>query len=111
MAKTALTVDTDKLTRSITRTPFPGSRKIYIDGPRADIRVPFREVSLTDTMVHEGTGEPRREANPPLRLYDASGAYTDPAAQIDITRGLPTLRAGWIAARGDTEALPGISSA
>ena len=111
MAKTALTVDTDKLTRSITRTPFPGSRKIYIDGPRADIRVPFREVSLPDTMVHEGVGEPRREAIPPLRLYDAPGAYTDPSAQIDITRGLPAMRADWIAARGDTEALPGISSA
>ena len=111
MAKTTLTVDTDKLTRSITRTPFPGSRKMYLDGPRADIRVPFREVTLTDTMVHAGTGEARREANPPLRLYDASGAYTDPTAQIDITRGLPALRAQWIAARGDTEALPGISSA
>ena len=111
MAKTASTVDTDKLTRSITRTPFPGSRKIYLEGRSPDIRVPFREVHLTDTLVHEGAGEPRREANPPLRLYDASGVYTDPAVAIDVTRGLSPLRAGWIAARGDTEALPGISSA
>ena len=94
MAKTASTVDTDKLTRSITRTPFPGSRKIYLEGRSPDIRVPFREVSLTDTMVHEGVGEPRREANPPLRLYDASGVYTDPAVAIDVTRGLSPLRAG-----------------
>jgi len=111
MAKTSSTVDTDALTRSITRTPFPGSRKIYLDGSRADIRVPFREITLTDTLVHEGHGEPRREANPPLRVYDASGPYTDPQATIDITRGLPGLRSSWIADRADTEALPGISSA
>jgi len=73
--------------------------------------VPFREISLTDTLVHEGQGEPRREANPPLRVYDASGPYTDPSATIDITRGLPGLRSSWIGDRADTEALPGISSA
>ena len=111
MAKTPTSVDTDALTRQITRTPFPGSRKIYLDGSRADIRVPFREITLTDTLVHEGQGEPRREANPPLRVYDASGPYTDPQAAIDITRGLPGLRSSWIADRADTEALPGISSA
>jgi phosphomethylpyrimidine synthase len=111
MAKTPTTVDTDALTRQITRTPFPGSRKIYLDGTRADIRVPFREITLTDTLVHEGAGEPRREANLPLRVYDASGPYTDPQAAIDITRGLPGLRSSWIADRADTEALPGISSA
>ena len=111
MAKTPTSVDTDALTRQITRTPFPGSRKIYLDGTRADIRVPFREISLTDTLVHEGQGEPRREANPPLRVYDASGPYTDPSATIDITRGLPGLRSSWIGDRADTEALPGISSA
>ncbi len=114
MAKTRLTVDTNDLASRITRTPFPGSAKIYIEGSRPDIRVPFREVSLTDTLVQEGAGlthEVRREANPPLRLYDASGVYTDPAAPIDITRGLAPLRGAWIADRADTEALPGISSA
>jgi len=64
MAKT-LTVDTAALTNRITRTPFPGSRKIYLEGSRPDIRVPFREVSLTDTLVAEGTNT-RSEANPPL---------------------------------------------
>ena len=111
MAKTRLTVDTDDLTSRITRTPFAGSRKIYLAGSRPDIRVPFREVTLTDTQITEGSGEPRREANPPLRLYDPSGVYTDPAAPIDITRGLEPLRGAWIADRADTEALPGISSA
>ncbi|MGA8785768.1 MAG: phosphomethylpyrimidine synthase ThiC, partial [Polaromonas sp.] len=68
-------------------------------------------VTLTDTLVQEGSGEPRREANPPLRLYDPSGVYTDPAAPIDITRGLPPLRGAWINERADTDVLPGISSA
>jgi len=108
---TATTVDTTGLTNRITRTPFPGSAKIYIEGSRPDIRVPFREVTLTDTLVHTGKGEPRREANPALRLYDPSGVYTDPTQSIDITRGLAPLRAAWIAERGDTEALRSISSA
>ncbi|MDE2565826.1 MAG: phosphomethylpyrimidine synthase ThiC, partial [Burkholderiales bacterium] len=111
MAKTSLSVDTDDLSRRITRTPFPGSRKIHLEGARPDIRVPFREVSLSDTVSQGSDGRPRREPNPPLRLYDASGPYTDPAAAIDITRGLPPLRAAWIADRADTESLPGISSA
>jgi phosphomethylpyrimidine synthase len=110
MAKTSLTVDTADLTSRITRTPFPGSRKIYIEGPRPDIRVPFREVSLTDTLVAEGTTT-RREANPPIRLFDASGVYTDPDVAIDVTRGLQALRGAWIHERQDTEALSGISSA
>ncbi|MDO9403683.1 MAG: phosphomethylpyrimidine synthase ThiC [Polaromonas sp.] len=109
--KNRLTVDTQDLTSRITRTPFAGSRKIYIEGSRPDIRVPFREVSLTDTLVDEGGAGPRREANPPLRLYDASGVYTDPSAPIDVTRGLAPLRAAWISERHDTQLLPGISSA
>ena len=111
MAKTRLSVNTSDLAGRITYTPFPGSAKIYVNSSRADIRVPFREVTLTDTLVQDGTGEPRREANPPLRLYDTSGIYTEPGAAIDITRGLPPLRGAWINERGDTEALPGISSA
>ncbi len=110
MAKTSLSVDAADLTRRITRTPFPGSRKIYIEGSRPDIRVPFREVTLTDTLVAEGR-ETRREANPPLRLFDSSGVYTDPQVSLDITRGLTPLRGAWINERHDTEALPGISSA
>ena len=111
MAKIPSRVDSDNLSRRITRTPFPGSRKIYLDGSRPDMRVPFREIALGDTWVHEGQGEPRREPNPPLRVYDASGPYTDPLTPIDITRGLAPLRQAWIADRGDSEALPAISSA
>ncbi|HEY8907133.1 MAG TPA: phosphomethylpyrimidine synthase ThiC, partial [Rhodoferax sp.] len=111
MTLSSHTVDAKNLTRRITRDAFVGSSKIYLEGSRADIRVPFREVALSDTLLHNGGAETKHEANPPLRLYDCSGIYTDPAQSIDITCGLQPLRAGWIAERLDTEALPGISSA
>jgi len=107
MAKTPAHVATDDLSRRITRSPFPGSHKVYLAGAHADVRVPFREIGLSDTLVSNGPREP----NPPLRVYDTSGPYTDPQATIDIACGLPPLRSAWIADRGDSEPLPGISSA
>ena len=85
--------------------PFPNSTKVFIEGSRPDIHVPMRAVSQADTPASFG-GEP----NPPVYIYDTSGPYTDPAAQIDIRRGLPALRRSWIAERADTEELPGPSS-
>jgi phosphomethylpyrimidine synthase len=86
--------------------PLPNSRKIYVTGSRDDLRVPMREVSQADTPTGFGG-----EKNPPVYVYDTSGPYTDPSATIDIRSGLVALRAGWIAERGDTEQLPGLSSA
>ncbi|MFC4932095.1 phosphomethylpyrimidine synthase ThiC [Massilia sp. GCM10023247] len=86
--------------------PFPNSTKVFIEGSRPDIRVPMRAVAQDDTPASFGG-----ETNPPVFLYDTSGPYTDPAARIDIRRGLPALRAGWILERDDTEQLPGPSSA
>ena len=77
--------------------PLPRSRKIYVEGSTADIRVPMREISQTDTPAAFGA-----EPNPPVCVYDTSGPYTDPRASIDIRRGLLPLRAAWIEARGDT---------
>src|ERR1041385_2552544 len=71
-------------TIEITRGPLPGSRKIYLDG------VPFREVTLSG-------GEP------PVRLYDTSGPYTDDSMAIDIEKGLAARRRDWILARGGVE--------
>ncbi|WP_194725365.1 phosphomethylpyrimidine synthase ThiC [Noviherbaspirillum malthae] len=85
--------------------PLPNSRKIYVEGSRPDIRVPMREISQSDTPASFGA-----EKNPPIYVYDTSGLYTDPQAQIDIRSGLPALRARWIAERGDTEELPGPTS-
>src|SRR5438876_2574421 len=60
------------------------SKKVYVDG------VPMREITLAGD-------------NPPLRLYDTSGPYTDPAYAVDLKLGLPPLRREWIRARADVE--------
>jgi len=85
--------------------PFAKSRKVYVEGSRPDIRVPFREISLSDTPSAFGA-----EKNPPVVVYDTSGPYTDPAVSIDIRNGLPALRAKWIEERNDTEQLDGPTS-
>ena len=93
-----------QLSGSVTR-PIPGSRKIHVEGSRADLRVPMREIGLTRTPTIFGG-----EENAPVTVYDTSGPYTDPDARIDLASGLPALRAAWIAERGDTEEQPGLSS-
>jgi len=88
-----------------TTVPFANSSKVYVQGSRPDIQVPFREISLSDTPSSFGA-----EKNPPVMVYDTSGPYTDPAIAIDIRSGLPALRAKWIEERNDTEQLDGPSS-
>ena len=85
--------------------PLPNSRKIFVTGSQPDIRVPMRAISQDDTPTSLGG-----EKNPPIFVYDCSGAYTDPAASIDIRKGLPALRTRWIESRGDTEVLGDLSS-
>ncbi|MBR9827040.1 MAG: phosphomethylpyrimidine synthase ThiC [Oceanospirillales bacterium] len=85
--------------------PFPKSRKVYVEGSRPDIRVPMREITLDDTPTDMGG-----EKNDPLYVYDTSGPYTDPDADIDVRKGLAPLREHWILERDDTEQLGGLSS-
>ncbi len=85
--------------------PLPRSMKLYAEGSRPDIRVPMRAISQDDTSASMGA-----EPNPPVFVYDTSGPYTDPAANIDIRKGLAPLRAGWISERGDTDLMDGPSS-
>ncbi|WP_339617997.1 phosphomethylpyrimidine synthase ThiC [uncultured Gilvimarinus sp.] len=85
--------------------PFPRSEKIYVQGSRADIRVPMREISLDDTGTDFGG-----EKNPPVRVYDTSGPYTDPAARVDVRSGISDIRHEWILERDDTELLAGTCS-
>ncbi|MGB8713210.1 MAG: phosphomethylpyrimidine synthase ThiC [Onishia taeanensis] len=85
--------------------PMTGSRKLHVEGSRPDIRVPFREIALSPTTTTDGV-----EHNPPLLVYDTSGPYTDPDAEIDLRRGLPALRQTWIDERDDTDWLDGPSS-
>jgi phosphomethylpyrimidine synthase len=73
--------------------PLPASRKIHVPGKRyPELRVAMREIDLTPAAKEE-----------PVRVYDPSGPYTDPAVTIDIRLGLAPLRAPWIRARGDVE--------
>src|SRR3546814_14092845 len=77
----------------ISTGPIPGSRKVYqTGGSQGDLRVPFREVAL-EASANE----------PPVRLYDTSGPYTDGAAKIDVSSGLPRMREAWIKAPGEVE--------
>jgi phosphomethylpyrimidine synthase len=85
--------------------PLPRSRKVYVTGSREDIRVPFREISQSETPSSFGA-----ETNAPLLVYDTSGIYTDPSARIDIRSGLPAIRSRWIEERSDTETLGGPTS-
>ena len=84
---------------------LPASKKVYIQGSRPDIRVPMREISLTDTPTGLGG-----EKNLPIMVYDTSGAYTDPNIQIDLNQGLPNVRESWIESRNDTEILDTLTS-
>jgi phosphomethylpyrimidine synthase len=79
---------------SLTREPFPASRKTHVPGRlHPQLRVPMREVALSN-------GET-------ITLYDTSGPYTDPQADIDVRRGLPNLRGAWLEAPGSTETYAG----
>ncbi|NIZ00001.1 phosphomethylpyrimidine synthase ThiC, partial [Salipiger sp. HF18] len=80
---------------TITTGGLPASSKVYVHGQTHELRVPLREIAVT--------GEA------PLRVYDSSGPYTDPDIAIDIGRGLPELRGGWLQARGDVEEYDGRS--
>ncbi|MDE3029921.1 MAG: phosphomethylpyrimidine synthase ThiC, partial [Paracoccaceae bacterium] len=82
---------TPKLT--ITTGPMPASRKVHVEGTLHDIRVPLREIAVSNEV--------------PLAVYDSSGPYTDPAVQIDIAAGLADVRGTWLQTRGDVEAYEG----
>src|SRR5690348_18321974 len=83
---------------AITTRPFPASRKVFVEGTQPGVRVPMREISLTQTKSMNG-GAPM--ANEPVVVYDTSGPYTDPSAAIDLRTGLSPLRREWILSRGD----------
>src|SRR3954468_11089281 len=88
---------TDLVTPKVTTGPIVGSRKIYTTPQAsADLRVPFREIAL-DPSAKE----------PPVRVYDSSGIYTDDNAGIDVEQGLKRIRAEWVRERGGVEEYEG----
>jgi phosphomethylpyrimidine synthase len=74
---------------SVTTGPIGGSHKVYASPKgHADIRVPFREIALSDLN------------EPPVRVYDASGPYSEADARVDLAAGLAPVREAWVGARG-----------
>ncbi len=85
---------------------LPRSRKIYVESNgstanqhKHNLRVPFREITLSASKDFDGA----MQENPPVRIYDTSGVWTDPETKNDIREGLPAMRRDWIVGRGDVE--------
>lgn len=85
--------------------PFPKSKKIYVQGSRADVRVPMREIEQNKTIDRQ-----QSVVNPNATVYDTSGKYTDPDAHIDLRAGLSPTRDVWIVEREDSVMLDDLSS-
>ncbi|GAC1424478.1 MAG: phosphomethylpyrimidine synthase ThiC [Candidatus Velthaea sp.] len=81
---------------TITREPFPASRKVYVEGSQPSIRVPQRAITLTNGETHT--------------VYDTSGPFTDPSVELDVRRGIDPIRRSWIEGRADTVELEKPSS-
>ena len=90
-----ITRPSDMQTPKVTTGPLPASRKIYTSPGNTNVWVPFREIALTDAT------------EPTFRVYDSSGAYTNPDATIDVEGGLPRNRQAWLSERGGIETYKG----
>ena len=83
---------------------LPNSSRVYAPGAlHPQVRVPMREIALSPTKNLSGALQP----NDPVRVYDTSGPWGDPAFHGDVQQGLPGLRQDWILARGDVQAYDG----
>ncbi|HZI09781.1 MAG TPA: phosphomethylpyrimidine synthase ThiC [Myxococcus sp.] len=108
-ASNSLKVD-GKVLEGISRGPLPASQKVYVGGTLfPDLRVPLREIRQTPTRQGHGP-DAKTTPNPSVYVYDSSGPYTDPLAELDLRKGLAPVREDWILRREDTEALSGVSS-
>jgi phosphomethylpyrimidine synthase len=88
---------------TLTKTQFPNTKRIYVEGESSGIRVPFREIDQHVTKSFNGAVE----VNEPIRIYETSGPWGDPEFRGDVRDGLPPLRHEWIRARLDVEEYEG----
>ncbi|MEO5674675.1 MAG: phosphomethylpyrimidine synthase ThiC [Chitinophagales bacterium] len=111
---------------TITRTPFPRSKKIYVknfltdrDGNNHDLSVAMREIETDDEIIRSNgldkagqitTGETIQKEKMKIVVYDTSGAYTDPDIEVNVQEGLKPLRSDWIRSRNDIIDLKEFSS-
>ncbi|MGI8408658.1 MAG: phosphomethylpyrimidine synthase ThiC, partial [Pyrinomonadaceae bacterium] len=96
----------EKAEKTSDEVKLPSSRKVYVETngstvnqSKQNLRVPFREIALSPSKDFDG----KLEENPPVRVYDTSGVWTDPNHKCDVRDGLPALRRDWIVGRGDVE--------
>ena len=110
--KEQLSVDSGQgsVEKTSDQVKLPASQKIYVETNgstvnqnKHNLRVPFREIALSPSKDFDGA----LQENAPVRVYDTSGVWTDPAANCDVCEGLPALRRDWIVARGDVEEYEG----
>lgn len=101
---------TDEKVEISTDPISPNSKKVYVNGTlHPNIRVPFREISLSPSTTisgngnGNGNGHHKENSESSILVYDTSGPYTDPEAKIDIREGLQPIRLPWIMGRGDVE--------
>jgi len=92
-----MTREKDLMIPEVTTGSIAGSAKVY-DAPEGhpDVRVPFREIALM-----------KESGEPPFRVYDSSGPYTDQNTKIDVEKGLPRHREAWVRERGGVEQYQG----
>ncbi len=64
-----------------------GAKKVYIKSNMDGVEVGMKEISLSN--------------GDSIKVYDTTGVYTNAGYEIDFERGLPAVRAEWIAARGE----------
>jgi len=99
---------TDEKVEISTDPISPNSKKVYVNGTlHPDIKVPFREISLSPSTTvsgnGNGNGHHKENDESSILVYDTSGPYTDPEAKIDIREGLQPIRLPWITGREDVE--------
>ncbi|HMQ98173.1 MAG TPA: phosphomethylpyrimidine synthase ThiC [Ignavibacteria bacterium] len=83
---------------------LPNSKRVYVKGKMfEDIKVPFREITMAETRLHDGT----MESNGTIKVYDTSGNWGDENVKCDSTKGLPAIRLKWIKDRNDVEEYEG----
>ena len=88
------------------RISYPSSEKVYLAGTLfPDLKVAMRRVNQKPTVTKDKEGNKHFKENAPVYIYDTSGPYSDPKADIDLKRGLPALRTPWILERGGVELL------
>ena len=111
MNQSTLSLNTEENNIEVNSNKILKSRRIYVQGSRKDIQVPFKEVRQENT-----NGISESEKNPAITIYDTSGPFgdesisNDPDSRVDIKKGIVSLRSPWIDERKDTEQLSGPSS-